>query len=296
MRTGAAGVDKWRPRGGIDAMKQKSARKFGTMFPDDLRSYMDEHREGAYLLLDVRQPEEYEESRLPGSKLMPLPDLAASAGGLDRKKDIIVYCQMGGRSLVAAQFLASRGFPGVFQLNGGIDAWEDRTATGPSEFHLQFVRGDETAGEAALLAYRMEDGLERFHQLAMLRTENRELKSLLEKLVRAEESHKAHLLDLLRSLGADADPAASGASAGAAFMEGGFDPEEYLDRNKRFLSSPLGFLELAMMVETQALDLYLHMAENAKDPSAGDVFFRIAEEEKSHLASLGLLVGKMSGT
>ena len=55
------------------ATEQKKVR---VLFPDDVQNYIDKHEEGTYLLLDVRQPPEYEEAHLPGAKLIPLPQLA----------------------------------------------------------------------------------------------------------------------------------------------------------------------------------------------------------------------------
>lgn len=257
------------------------------LFPDDLKEYMDRHNEGTYLLLDIRQPEEYEESHLPGSRLIPLPLLPSSLDELDPGKDTIVYCSMGGRSAAAAQFLAIRGFEHVFQVQGGLDAWEDLTADGATEFHLEFIQGSESAEEAARIAYRMEKGLEQFHRAAMDRTGSAEVKSLLQKLARAEESHMHKLLELLQSLGSEPEPAGDADYR----MEGGLDIHEFLDRNEHYLQSPRGCLEMAMMIETQALDLYLRMGQACKDTRAGEVFFRIGDEEKSHLTALGDLLG-----
>ncbi len=274
-----------------------SGRKLQILFPDDLEAYIKEHREGTYLLLDVRQPEEYGESHLPGSKLVPLPLLASSMAELDRERDTVVYCTMGGRSLIAAEFLAVRGFKSVYQLQGGIEAWEDRTATGPAGFQLQFIRGDETPVEAAKMAYLMENGLEQFHRSAREKTENREVKSLLLKLMKAEESHKARLLKLLETLGAEDMPAppAGGADGAKSRMEGGLDVNEFLGVNEHYLQSVRGCLELAMMIEVQALDLYLRVADACTHPGAKEVFFGLGDEEKSHLTALGQMLGKAGG-
>ena len=75
-------------------------------------------------------------------------------------------------------------------------------------------------------------------------------------------------------------------------MEGGVDIEDFLSQNKRYLESPRGCLELAMMIEVQALDLYLRMAQTCTDTAAKDVFYGLADEEKGHLSSLGELLGK----
>ena len=75
-------------------------------------------------LVDVRQPEEFEESRIDGCKLIPLGELMDRASEeLSTKQDIVVYCARGMRSLEAALILRSMGFPNTRSLEGGIDAW-----------------------------------------------------------------------------------------------------------------------------------------------------------------------------
>lgn len=57
----------------------------------EAQSFIDNHGEGTYTLLDVRQPAEYEKSRIPGSKLIPVGELADRLEDLDRGIPIIVY-------------------------------------------------------------------------------------------------------------------------------------------------------------------------------------------------------------
>jgi len=63
----------------------------GSMDTDEAKAYMAEHEEGTFTLLDVRQPGEYENSRIPGAKLIPLPELADRLGELDPDKPVIPY-------------------------------------------------------------------------------------------------------------------------------------------------------------------------------------------------------------
>ena len=95
-----------------------------SMDADEAKAFMAKHREGEYTLLDVRQPGEYEESHLPGGKLMPLPQLSDMYQELDPEKPTIVHCAVGGRSRVAAQMLSGWGFKEVYNLAGGIKAYE----------------------------------------------------------------------------------------------------------------------------------------------------------------------------
>lgn len=263
-----------------------------TMFPDELQDYMQSHREGTYTLLDVRQPTEYEEAHLPGAHLVPLPRLPDALGELDRHKPTIVYCAVGGRSRTAAQLLINQGFDEVFNLQGGIQAWEQQTAFGPLEMHLRFVRGDESPKEVIGVAFEMEEGLRLFHQRMKDTTTDPGLSELLTHLIRAEESHKRTLAGLLEELTGDslAPEGVAGEipdGTGGRVMEGGLNMDEFMERNRPFLSSVAGYLDIAMMIEVQALDLYLRMANESRDPQTRDVLRKIAEEEKAHLAILG---------
>jgi len=75
------------------------------------------------LLIDVREPDEYAVSNIPGSRLIPLGTLADAMSGLPRDKEILVHCKSGGRSARATQALLDAGFPDVKNVTGGIDAW-----------------------------------------------------------------------------------------------------------------------------------------------------------------------------
>lgn len=80
------------------------------------------------VLIDVREPFEYEIARIEGARLIPLTELVMRLSELERFKDkeIVVYCHKGGRSLMAAQILLARGFKNVKSMYGGIDAWADQ--------------------------------------------------------------------------------------------------------------------------------------------------------------------------
>ena len=75
------------------------------------------------VLVDVREPMEWELVRITGARLAPLSRLPGLAHGLDPHADIVTYCHHGVRSLQAATFLRSVGLPRVRSLAGGIDAW-----------------------------------------------------------------------------------------------------------------------------------------------------------------------------
>ena len=83
-------------------------------------------RGDALKLVDVREPNEYQINRIPGTVLMPLGDIPRRYRELDPSDEIVVHCKMGGRSEKAADFLRSVGFTRVLNLKGGILDWIDK--------------------------------------------------------------------------------------------------------------------------------------------------------------------------
>ena len=77
-------------------------------------------------ILDVREPNEYQICKIPGSVLIPLGELPRRYAELPKDKDIVAHCKMGGRSAKATEFLQSVGFKRVKNLKGGILDWIDR--------------------------------------------------------------------------------------------------------------------------------------------------------------------------
>jgi molybdopterin/thiamine biosynthesis adenylyltransferase/rhodanese-related sulfurtransferase len=77
-------------------------------------------------ILDVRNVEEFQICRIPGSVLLPLPELPQRFGELDPGKEMVVHCKSGMRSQKAIQFLRQQGFTKLKNLKGGILAWADR--------------------------------------------------------------------------------------------------------------------------------------------------------------------------
>ena len=90
---------------------------------EELKKKMDAKE--AFLLLDVREQDEYDTAKIPGSKLVPLGTLPNRLSELDKKLPIVVHCHSGGRSARATAFLNQQGFSAV-NLAGGITAWSER--------------------------------------------------------------------------------------------------------------------------------------------------------------------------
>lgn len=76
-------------------------------------------------IIDVREPYEYEISKIEGAKLIPLGTLMDHVNELDSSKEYIIHCRSGARSAKAIQQLQKIGFKKLKNLKGGINAWAD---------------------------------------------------------------------------------------------------------------------------------------------------------------------------
>jgi len=74
-------------------------------------------------LLDVRTPQEFQQGRLAGARLIPIDQIIQRLGELPKDRPILVYCAVGSRSAQVFSFLARRGYAEVYNLDGGIYAW-----------------------------------------------------------------------------------------------------------------------------------------------------------------------------
>jgi rhodanese-related sulfurtransferase/rubrerythrin len=267
-----------------------------SMEAEEAKAYMARHREGEYNLVDVRQPGEYEESHLPGAKLLPLPQLPDIYKELDPKKPTLVHCARGNRSRVATQMLSGWGFKEVYNLEGGILAFQGQKAAGSRELNLDLVRGDETPAEIITLAYGMEKALQIFYERLHRQAEDQDLQDLFKKLAQVEVRHEEKLFEVYGQVtGGGQDRESFESTIVPRTLEGGFDAQEFLEANKPHLQTVSEVLETAMMLETQGLDLYLRFADRISQPQTKEVLFTLAGEEKAHLASLGRLLEEKLG-
>lgn len=108
------------------AAEAKEQMEIPEMTVQELKQLLDSGADG-YVLVDVRNKNEYEIARIPGSVLVPLPDIE-SGSGIEKIKEItnghrlIAHCKMGGRSAKALGILKQAGIEGT-NVKGGITAW-----------------------------------------------------------------------------------------------------------------------------------------------------------------------------
>lgn len=106
------GVASAPPRGPI------GVRQLSPLLLASRRAAGDQHE-----VMDAREPWEWDAVRIQGARLIPLGTFVSAARTIDRSCEIVLYCHPGVRSLTAASYLATHGFPRAWNLAGGIDRY-----------------------------------------------------------------------------------------------------------------------------------------------------------------------------
>lgn len=187
-----------------------------------------------------------------------------------------------------------KGFKEVYNLKNGMMAWEALEAlevSCPPDMGMSLFKGNETPTEIISLAYGMEEGVKEFYStMADLRKDSVVVR-VLKKLALDEENHKLKLFKMFRKLNPlVVTQETFETTLVVRAMEGGITTEEFIAQNESAMKTVQGVLKVAMMLEAQALDLYMRYSEKCVSHKAREIFFELAEEEKDHLSNLGSLM------
>lgn len=91
--------------------------------PTELSGWLSDAARAKPVLLDVREPWEYQLCHIAGSRPMPMATVPTRLDELDSGTDMVVICHHGGRSAQVAMFLERQGFANVINLEGGVAGW-----------------------------------------------------------------------------------------------------------------------------------------------------------------------------
>ncbi len=256
--------------------------------PDELRTFMGQHHESEYLLLDVRQPGEYTEAHIPGAKHIPLPELEERLGDLPGDRDVVFYCRSGRRSQAGATLAAEGDGVGgtLYNLTGGITAWNGQTL--PDLPKVQVFDRARSREELLLQAMELEKGAWRFYRTLLERFASEPYAHVFEVLAKEEEAHARLIHHHLEKTGREtgAFDRAFEALEGE-LMESGERLEEAVDRVEALEGDRcLDLMEMSLDVEYAAYDLHRTIAERSGEEETREAFWSIAQAEKGHMRTL----------
>ena len=258
------------------------------MNPEALKRYIEEHREGDYLLVDVRQHSEYVQGHIPGAKLIPIRELASDLSGLPTDKDLVFYCHSGGRSAAAVTLAEEEevSSKNIYDLEGGIMAWEGRVL--PDYPKVQVFDKSRSLSDLLLVAMDLEKGALRFYNYVKVKFESQFFVETFQDLSMAEVAHAKAVYHWWKETGDDLpkfDEVFEDLKG--EILEGGENLTDILRHAEAMEGNTcLNFIELALHIENSAFDLYRTMAEQAEHKEARDVFLTIAQAEKGHMKTL----------
>jgi len=109
---------------GIPQQVTNSEPLKGELDVTEVKQKMD--RGDSFVLIDVREPHEYQIASIPQARLIPLGEVAKRLSEIDPDAEIVVHCKSGGRSAKAVEILKQNGYKNVANMRGGILAWSDK--------------------------------------------------------------------------------------------------------------------------------------------------------------------------
>ncbi len=190
--------------------------------------------------------------------------------------------------------LSGKGFSKVFNMSGGIKAWQGNTAVGPQDLGIELFAGSEGPLDVLKVAYSLEKGLGAFYLEMEETTNHPKVKEMFHKLAGIEIKHQDKIIDTYNTLSPEPVTKQDFQNqVEAKVLEGGLSTQEYLDLFGPNLDSEIDVISLAMSIEAQALDLYQRVGSYLTDKKAVQLINTIADEEKIHLQSLGNLLDSL---
>ena len=161
---------------------------------------------------------------------------------------------------------------------------------------MGLITGEETGAEMIAIVYGMEEGMRALFERLSERVSDEEAAELFRSLSELEVHHKKMIFDLYRTHGGEIESIeAMDEQASSDVVESGVSVDEIADAFRADSGSVEDVLSFAMMLEMQALDLFLRYLERSQDLDTKAVLMELAEQEKSHLKYLGDLIDEKTG-
>jgi rhodanese-related sulfurtransferase/rubrerythrin len=258
--------------------------------PEELKEILERDKTGQFVLVDVRQPEEYRAGHIPGARLVPLGELEARHGELEKNKKIVIYCRSGHRSMGAIILLCGLGFKDIYTMDGGILDWNYEILTGLPEGKPELVTENGEVGDVLMIALKLEKGSREFYVRVAGKVKSQKTIKTFQRLAQIEEKHMERIYARYGEvLGKDKLPAFNSLKQKLSpeYMEGGIKINKALLKiEEREFRDEMEALEVALEKEYMSYDFYKRAAGVMADVDTRDLLHELAWEERKHINSL----------
>jgi rhodanese-related sulfurtransferase/rubrerythrin len=265
-----------------------------TLSPDEVKAILDEDKKGEFLLIDVRQPVEYEEGHLPGSVLIPLDELESRRDELYRElysgRKTIIYCRSGKRSMAAAIALCDLGLKNLYILEGGLNNWRFKILKGKPEKKPRLVGKTADINDVLVIAIKMEKMSYDFYIAARDKAKSEAARTMFQQLADVELSHMRRLF--LRLTGEI--PGSAGLSHIDNYLQQYNRESKKVDTEVSYalmqfdevVKSEVDVLDSAIEKEYMANDFYKRAASVVDDEEVRALLHGLSHDERGHAATL----------
>jgi rubrerythrin len=255
----------------------------------EVRDLVESHDERDYVLIDVREHEEYLAGHIPGALHIPLMTLLENPGQVVAAPYTIFYCRSGRRSLHAAMVVGRlQQLDTVYNMQGGILDWH-----GQQLLELPNIRVFEAeAGLRDLLrqAMNLEKGAHRLYLSFAAAVDTDPRVGVFARLIEDEAEHAHHLYTMVSRLDGPPLPPFEQLfdELDGNLLESAESYSEVaaMAKTARGEAGNIGLLEVALDMELKAFELYRIVAHRADDQTIRDAFVELAEMEKRHAMAL----------
>ncbi len=263
-------------------MKDFCAASIQEINAAELQQMLETKNSAPPLLVDVRQPQEYRNSHIPGAVLIPLGQLELPHPALaDTTRPTVVYCRSGRRSMAGAKLLCSMGFQDVKSLQDGILGWHFETLAGPPKPVLssEKVKSIEDIIIEALGREWLAQG---YYRKWSAQAVEGAISRLLEELISRETAHLEAIYHRYVSWCRENDTAPLALEQLRNKVPHSFE----LNLPDMPLASREELLEIAVEKEYEAYNFYKTSAEMIDDAEFKGLLFDLSFEERTHASSL----------
>jgi sulfur-carrier protein adenylyltransferase/sulfurtransferase len=239
-------------------------------------------------LLDVRQPNEYQQGHIPGAVLIPIAQLPEGLGELDSKIPTITYCAFGSRSRVGTSILQDAGFKEAYNLKGGFKAWKGLSVEGPPETGMVSFAGTKTPEDILSIAWALEESSRRFFKTMAEISQEPEVKEIFNTLTEAEKNHQKNIINFYNKItGNVPDPVVPfytqylPKKEMEQLIEGQMNLEEVLTWARQHSLNQV--LEYSISLGAKLYDLYFRLKKKSTEPEINRIYSMLAAEGKKNM-------------